>query len=96
MFMLWLIAGTNLKLLAFSLGQFVQVLVADINIGYEDIVNTQVRMAVVFLMLMMLKAGLGLPDLNSLFCARLPDSCFQWRACEESEELGHHGRKLRR
>lgn len=32
----------NLNLFSFYLVNFLQVLVADINIGYEDIVNTQV------------------------------------------------------
>ena len=63
--------------LHFLLAFFVKVLVADINIGYEDIVNTQVRMAVLQ-MLMMQEAGFYLQLLNALFCFYWPGSCSQW------------------
>lgn len=55
-----------------------QVLVADINIGYEDIVNTQVRRYVLCVFLLQSNFWFILVPLINIVVLFLLGSCFQW------------------
>ena len=57
-----------------------QVLVSDINIGYEEIVNTQVCINLHNHVLMMLP--------STLYMVVCVGCCFQWQTCEKLEMFG--------